>query len=104
MARAFAAKFYDSKQWKHTQEAVMKAYNYTCQRCGRPAKIVHHRVWINEQNINDPNITLDWSNLEPLCQDCHNREHRGGRETRQGLAFDATGRLVKVGTSHDTAK
>lgn len=104
MAREFAARFYDSARWKHTQEAVMKAYNYTCQRCGRPAKIVHHRVWLNEQNINSPEITLGWDNLVPLCQDCHNREHRGGRETRQGLAFDATGRLVKVGTSHDTAK
>lgn len=104
MAREFAARFYDSARWKRTQAAVMKAYNYTCQRCGRPAKIVHHRVWLTPDNINDPDVTLNWDNLVPLCQDCHNREHIGGRETRRGLAFDATGRLVKVGTSHNTAK
>lgn len=104
MAREFAARFYASKQWKRTQAAVMKAHNYQCQRCGKPAKIVHHRTWLTPENINDPDVTLNWDNLVPLCIDCHNREHIGGRETRQGLAFDATGRLVKVGTSHDTAK
>lgn len=96
MARAFAAKFYASKQWKRTEAAVMKAYAYTCQRCGRPARIVHHKTWLTPDNINDPNVTLNWDNLEPLCIDCHNREHMGKAETAPGLKFDATGHLVKA--------
>ena len=97
MAKAFAKRFYASAKWKHTQEAVMKAYNYTCQRCGRPAKIVHHRVWLNEQNINSSEITLGWDNLEPLCIECHTCEHlQNGGDTAQGLAFDATGHLIKT--------
>lgn len=97
MAKAFAKRFYASAKWKHTQEAVMKAYNYTCQRCGRPAKIVHHRVWLNEQNINSPEITLGWDNLEPLCIECHTCEHlQNGGDTAQGLTFDATGHLIKT--------
>ena len=97
MAKAFAKRFYASAKWKRTQEAVMKAHNYVCQRCGRPAKIVHHKTWLTPENINDPNITLDWSNLEPLCQDCHNQEHQqNGGDTAQGLTFDTTGHLTKV--------
>lgn len=97
MAKPFARKFYASAQWKRTQEAVMKAHNYVCQRCGRPAKIVHHKTWLTPDNINDPNITLDWSNLEPLCQDCHNAEHQqNGGDTAQGLTFDTTGHLIKT--------
>lgn len=104
MARAFAKRFYASKQWKRTERAFMQAHNYVCNRCGKPAKIVHHRTWLSPDNINDPNVTLAWDNLECLCQDCHNREHMSGRETRPGLAFDATGHLIKVGTSHSTTK
>lgn len=97
MAKAFAARFYASARWKKTQAAVMKAYNYTCQRCDKPAKIVHHRTWLTPDNINDPNVTLNWDNLEPLCQDCHNAEHQqNGGDTADGLTFDSTGHLVKA--------
>lgn len=75
----------------------MKSHNYTCQRCGRPAKIVHHRVWLNEQNINDPDITLNAELLEPLCQECHTKEHlQNGGDTADGLTFDANGHLIKA--------
>lgn len=97
MAKDFAKRFYASAKWKRTQAAVMKAYNYTCQRCGRPAKIVHHKTWLTPDNIHDPAIALDWSNLEPLCQDCHNQEHQqNGGDTADGLTFDNTGHLTKA--------
>lgn len=97
MAKPWARKFYASAKWKHTQAAVMRAYCYQCQRCGKPAKIVHHKVWLTPDNINDPNITLNWDNLEPLCQDCHNQEHQqNGGDTADGLTFDATGHLIKA--------
>lgn len=97
MAKDFARAFYASAKWKRTQAAVMRAYCYQCQRCGKPAKIVHHKTWLTPDNINDPNITLNWDNLEPLCQDCHNAEHQqNGGDTVDGLRFDADGRLVKA--------
>lgn len=97
MAKDFARAFYASAKWKRTQAAVMRAYCYTCQRCGKPAKIVHHKVWLTPENITDPNITLNWDNLEPLCQDCHNQEHKqNGGDCVDGLTFDNTGHLTKA--------
>lgn len=37
--------------------------------------MVHHKVYIDANNIWDTNITLSFDNLELLCFDCHNKEH-----------------------------
>ena len=34
--------------------------------------IVHHKCYIDTSNVFDPNITLNFENLELLCLDCHN--------------------------------
>lgn len=88
-------RFYKSKAWKDAQAAFMKSKHYICERCGRPAKIVHHKTYITPQNINDPSITLSFANLEALCADCHNKEHFTGDATAPGLCFDSNGNLVK---------
>ena len=68
--------------------------NYQCERCDDPAQMVHHRTHITPENINDPNVTLDWANLESLCMDCHNAEHFGGPVCAEGLRFDRDGNLI----------
>lgn len=75
MAKDYARKFYSSAAWIKTQAAYMASQNYLCERCGDMACIVHHKKHITPQNIDDVNITLNWDNLEALCQDCHNKEH-----------------------------
>ena len=40
-----------------------------------PGYIVHHKCYLTPETIKDPSITLNWSNLEYLCHDCHNKEH-----------------------------
>lgn len=92
----YARAFYKSKQWRETERAYMAYRHGICERCGRPARVVHHRTYIRPDNINDPSVTLDWGNLEALCMECHNREHSGGDVTRDGLAFNADGELVEV--------
>lgn len=87
-------RFYGSKRWKKTQLAFMMSKHYICERCGRPAKIVHHKTYITPSNINDPEITLSWDNLEALCQDCHNKEHQVTDAVAPGLRFDAFGNLT----------
>lgn len=37
--------------------------------------IVHHKCYIDANNIYDTSITLNFDNLELLCIDCHNKEH-----------------------------
>lgn len=37
--------------------------------------IVHHKNHIRVDNIYDPEVTINFENLELLCIDCHNKEH-----------------------------
>lgn len=95
MAKDYSRAFYASGKWKRTQSAYMMSQNYICERCGEIARIVHHKKYITPVNIGDPDVTLNWDNLEALCQDCHNKEHSGGGITMPGLRFDESGNLIK---------
>lgn len=98
----YARAFYLSRAWEQTRAAYMAYRHGICERCGRPARIVHHREYIRPETINDPSVTLDWANLEALCQECHNREHSAGAEVREGLAFTADGQLAETGRREPT--
>lgn len=37
--------------------------------------IVHHKCYLDMSNIYNPEVTLNFDNLELLCMDCHNKEH-----------------------------
>jgi hypothetical protein len=80
MAREFARKFYSSKQWQDCRNAYMKRRRYLCESClergiYRPAEIVHHKIHITPLNIDNPEITLDFDNLEAVCRQCHDEIH-----------------------------
>ena len=104
MDKSFSHDFYASKRWMKCRAGFLASKNWTCERCGRMATIAHHKKHITPRNIHDPNITLNWDNLEALCQDCHNREHFGSGVCADGLAFDAAGNLVKTPRHFNTAK
>ena len=78
----FAESFYKSRRWKATRSAYLRSVGGLCERClrkglYRPAVIVHHKVYITPQTIDNPDITLSWNNLEAVCRECHEDEHRG---------------------------
>jgi 5-methylcytosine-specific restriction endonuclease McrA len=95
MAQDYAKAFYHSKEWRDCQAAFMKSKYYICEQCGGAAKICHHKIYLTPANINDPNITLNWDNLEALCQDCHTRQHLAGGVCAEDLYFDDEGNLVQ---------
>ncbi len=64
-----------------------------CELCGAGGMIVHHKDSLTPQNINDPNVSLNWDNLELLCQCCHNKAHGLG-STSIETGFDAAGNLI----------
>lgn len=104
MAQLWARPFYNSKQWITCREAYKQSVNGLCERCLEdnryaPGYEVHHKTYLTPSNINDPNVTLSWENLELLCLSCHSIEHnRMEKEVvREGLMFDGEGNLVKVG-------
>lgn len=76
----FAKRFYKSKQWQQCRASYIKSVGGLCEKClaqGRytPATMVHHRIEITPNNINNPDITLNWNNLQALCRDCHAEIH-----------------------------
>jgi 5-methylcytosine-specific restriction endonuclease McrA len=97
MAKAYTNGFYSSKRWIDCRDSYLRTQDYICERCGKPAKIVHHKEYITPKTINDPSVTLAHDNLEALCQDCHNREHhKDNNNTRQDVMFDESGNLIPV--------
>ncbi|MBD5536886.1 MAG: HNH endonuclease [Lachnospiraceae bacterium] len=86
-------KFYKCREWRQLSEAVMKENNYECQYCKKrglhtAARSVHHVQWVRRH----PRLALSrtysyrgvtYSNLIPLCEDCHNKEHNKGRGLTQ---------------------
>ena len=95
--------FYNSKAWRRLSKAFMLSRYYICERCGRPAEIVHHKQHLNPANIHDPAISLNPANLESLCLQCHNTEHFGaGGAVALGFDFDENGDIrPKGGMQHE---
>lgn len=91
--------FYDSAKWKKVSTAYMSSKNYICERCGKPAQICHHKIWLNETNVLDPMIALNPENLEALCIDCHNAEHGLKHDV---AIFDKNGNIADIKESSAT--
>lgn len=100
MAKEFSRAFYNSATWKNCKEEYLRSKGYLCERCLKqgkitPAKIVHHKIHLNPNNINNPEVAIGFNNLEALCQDCHNKEHFKGKVERR-CKFDEFGRLIVI--------
>jgi hypothetical protein len=95
MAQDFAKAFYNSKAWKDCRDGYIKSVFGLCERCPKPGYIVHHIIELTPENINDPDITLNWDNLEYLCLECHNSAHGDSGVVREGLIFDECGQLIE---------
>lgn len=100
MAREFAKKFYNSKEWKKCRELYKQSVNGLCERCLKKGKYVlgdevHHKIHLSPNNINNPDITLSFDNLELLCSSCHSKEHMSKYSpVREGISFTETGDVI----------
>ena len=78
--RDFAKAFYKSQAWKNTRRAYLHSVGGLCERCLSrgmitPAALVHHKVHLSPDNIDDESVTLSWGNLQALCRTCHAEVH-----------------------------
>ncbi len=94
--RDFAAPFYKSKQWKRTRELYAASVGWLCEICEQngklvPGEIVHHKIHLSPENIDDPSITMNWENLQLVCRDCHAKIHTGNQRR---YTIDENGRVV----------
>jgi 5-methylcytosine-specific restriction endonuclease McrA len=79
--KTFADAFYTSTAWKKCARGYRRSVGDLCERCRKkglivPAEEVHHKIHLTPENINRPEIALNWRNLIALCKDCHMNEHR----------------------------
>lgn len=91
----FAESFYKSKDWQRVRTTYFKSVQGLCEPCLEKgiiarAEIIHHKVHINESNINDASITLSFDNLEAVCRECHALRH-GAKKKR--FKVDEMGRV-----------
>lgn len=80
MARPFAKKFYSSKAWQDCRNTYAERVGGLCENClkrgiYKPGVIVHHVIEITPENIERPEIVLNYDNLELLCRECHAEVH-----------------------------
>ncbi len=95
--REFAKAFYLSPAWRATREYVFNDRDAgLCVRCGQLGSVVHHKIELTPENIDDPEITLNEDNLETLCRACHALAHGATPPIAEGLAFDADGNVVEA--------
>ena len=86
-------RFYTTQAWRKSRASFLQERGGLCEICLskgliEPAVHVHHKIHITPENLNDPRITLDHSNLMALCEECHAEQHRKRR-----WRCDALGRV-----------
>ena len=102
--------FYRSKAWESVKNNVWLKQNLLCARCKKPVYvygisdyipkdkrrkgIVHHKIHLDNTNVDDDLIALNEENLEGLCKDCHEKEHHQDIAIRKEYSFDEEGNLV----------
>ena len=94
-----ALEFYGSRKWKKCRKNYLSLHP-TCERCEllgviKPAEIVHHKLYLEPELYKNPEVSLNFDNLEALCWDCHFAEHHKKKDCRDGLYFDSDGNLKK---------
>lgn len=77
--------FYRSKEWRKLMdtiklERVNEQGQVICEYCGKPITraydiIGHHKIELDEENINDYDVSLNPQNIMLVDHACHNRIH-----------------------------
>lgn len=77
--KEFARPFYKSAKWRKCRNAYIDYRRLIdggyCEVCHEQlGYIVHHKIPLTPDNINDDSISLSFDNLRYDCKDCHDRE------------------------------
>ena len=77
--KEWAKKFYNSGSWKAARSKYISdrinVDGGLCEECrDAPGFIVHHKIMLTAENINNPEISLNPSRFQYLCKDCHDRK------------------------------
>lgn len=105
MAKEFAKAFYNSSRWKKARNAYIKsriaADGGICEECKEmPGYIVHHKVTLTADNINNPDIALNFELMEYVCKACHDEFEghglNGHGKEKPNFIFDDDGQPISL--------
>ena len=83
--------FYKSAAWQVARQIKYQEQDGRCERCKRVGEEVHHKIRLTVDNVSDSSVSLNQNNLELLCKDCHNKEHKRFSKEKE---FDDEGNLI----------
>ena len=92
--------FYKSRAWLRARYGFI-AYRISvdgglCEVCKEdPGKIVHHKKWMDDENCNDPEISLNPENFCYECQICHNKEKDPRKSAPGRCYYGADGEVLR---------
>lgn len=92
--------FYRSTAWKRARQAYidyrMAIDGGLCEVCHEePGLIVHHTVWLDDDNCNDPDISLNQKLFKYECITCHNREKDPRLSTPGRVIYGPDGEIIR---------
>lgn len=98
MAADAVETFYASWQWVKCRRAYTASKGGLCERCLargliEPGAEVHHKRRLTADNVSNPDISLNWDNLELLCTACHKEEHTAASRKGRRWTVDEMGRV-----------
>ena len=90
--------FYRTKAWQDCRNRYFEMVGGLCETCRAKGKIVkgeivHHKIELTPDNIDNPDITLNWDNLQCLCRECHAEVHEL-YERKRRYKIDELGRVI----------
>ena len=93
--------FYKSQAWRRARLGYIarrKAIDGgVCEVCHEePGKIVHHIIWLDDINCNDPDISLNFDNFKYECQTCHNKETDPRKATPGRCLYGENGEIIRA--------
>lgn len=104
MAKEFAKAFYNSRAWERCRGSYIAERilidGGLCETCHcKAGYIVHHKVPLTADNINDATISLNHDLLEYDCKDCHDQKegHGVGKKGVPAIClFDGAGNVTGI--------
>lgn len=98
MAKEFSRAFYKSRTWQDCRNSYAAYRGHLCEMCLRRGilargEIVHHKIPLTPENIEDPEIALNFNNLELLCRSCHAEVHDRRKGCRR-FSFGPNGEVI----------
>jgi 5-methylcytosine-specific restriction protein A len=87
--------FYQSKEWKSIRLYVLQT-EPLCRKCKAygyitPADVVDHIIDIKDA----PDLRLEITNLQPLCERCHNRKTARDRKKKVKTGYDMAIKMIE---------